>query len=715
MSGARARRKSQVSYAEVESDVDMDEEDRAVAESKQQVHEVKKQKRKSGTSSGAQQKQRRSSPMLDKMLSTALAERAQICIAQICLHLDGLDLIHLSQVNKLMHKFMMAESQAQIWRAVRKEEELVKFEEVGDINFVLLACGDRCQLCGRRAKGEVNWARLRRWCSRCVNKTCVNLRTPKLAEVLGTSVHKALPAAIEPAMTKVSERRSWWRRKPKVLVDVDEMADLNRHLFELQDEDEIEQLRIQNSNRAAKRRGGTRSRKLQGQGQAQPEFESQLEKFVAERKAKIEAAQEARYQLNRGDEMDQAIKQRAKDERERSAAQTQAKWRSLREKLESAGWTEPEIAFHERSIWCSECVGAQAWLNGVGGTVRTPKATLEEDPDGWRLLREQVRIGRLHQAKHARMAIVQRRLTQMQVQEPSGNHTFPMIKPSSDSILSFESVKPLYDFESLDRIVNEADWNRARPEIDAELERLRQQVRVWCIKLVLSCTEDRKWDDMSEDPNEYGDQYDKAWFEKATALVPFSNSMYYWHPRNEQNSGLRTLPEDVAANLITRVHLTRAMTSQDFRSRCTSYGANVVKVCRLLLDVAGLDPVTASKADVETLEGTFMRTTSEGDDKWSNEAKFATMLQTSANSFNDKYRFKYLPKSTKTVPKTINRRRLAWSRVASTSGGHRRVSSDSESEDENATSRASHRASTSARAVEDDSDEEEEEEDEDDG
>ncbi|KAM0787098.1 hypothetical protein ACM66B_006354 [Microbotryomycetes sp. NB124-2] len=217
----------------------------------------------------------------------------------------------------------------------------------------------------------------------------------------------------------------------------------------------------------------------------------------------------------------------------------------------------------------------------------------------WTPLIENVRIKHMSKAKSDRESDVCHKLLRDRHRfNSSPDKPVYAAVPTIYDLARLSSVDKLWNFDSWAEGIDETAWQAALPDMIAEVERWRDQVRVWCIKCILSCTEGRDWDDMSEDPSDYGAQYDKAWFERAVALVP---------PPLSDRTGykLRTLPEDVDI----RHHdgfLGILPAALQARSNYR-YTPQLVDFARHLMEAADLDPRTATRADVESLPGRFVR------------------------------------------------------------------------------------------------------------
>ncbi|KAM0791938.1 hypothetical protein ACM66B_004190 [Microbotryomycetes sp. NB124-2] len=218
-------------------------------------------------------------------------------VFEIFSHLDGRDLITFAESSKRTFRLMLSRPFAQLWRALRAKLELVPFKEIGDVQFVLLASGQNCQVrdadyelapagltlrakdCGLQTHKAPNWSRLERQCPDCREASSTTLDKANILVI-----HPSLSSALNPVWTIY-----------EVYYNTLEMVDINRKLQHLQKEDDAEKSRVDklNSSSGTRRSGGTRSRELKIHDPRQT-FVSKLAEFVEERKQTIAAAKKVR-------------------------------------------------------------------------------------------------------------------------------------------------------------------------------------------------------------------------------------------------------------------------------------------------------------------------------------------------------------------------------------------------------------------------------------
>ncbi|GAA5851926.1 hypothetical protein JCM5353_006562 [Sporobolomyces roseus] len=96
-------------------------------------------------------------------------------LAEICSHLDPLDLIHLSRVSKSFFKLVDGSSFKSVWIGVRKRIKLEDLEAGGlsELQHAAMVLDHHCQMCGKGNIKQVDYWVRRRYCPACKKKSLI--------------------------------------------------------------------------------------------------------------------------------------------------------------------------------------------------------------------------------------------------------------------------------------------------------------------------------------------------------------------------------------------------------------------------------------------------------------------------------------------------------------------------------------------------------------
>ncbi|GAA5894626.1 uncharacterized protein JCM6883_002160 [Sporobolomyces salmoneus] len=90
-------------------------------------------------------------------------------LADICLHLPPLDLLHLSRTSRSFFNLLDSAAFHHVWIASRQKVELPELtaKDLGGLKYAALVYGDHCQLCGKKGKTSAEWFTRKRYCWPC--------------------------------------------------------------------------------------------------------------------------------------------------------------------------------------------------------------------------------------------------------------------------------------------------------------------------------------------------------------------------------------------------------------------------------------------------------------------------------------------------------------------------------------------------------------------
>ncbi|KAM0791895.1 hypothetical protein ACM66B_004150 [Microbotryomycetes sp. NB124-2] len=620
----RPRRKPRVTYVEVDSDVDMDDEDRAVEQNKLERDKQPKVKYDTLRAPSApatqvpapslvvarpvqlaspepprvaplvpapivpQRVPPRQPPLPPKPAGLSLDEFMSLpneIMFEICSYIEGRDLIKLSWICKRVFKLMTSQQMAHVWREVRKEYELVPFPDFTDLRFVLLACGTNCQSCGARGRyswgHHVDWIRCQRLCDPCINVRKSDLAMNALEEESETGV-AALQRAKALSAAKKESDIACWRR-------------------------------------------------------------------VYERRKEAQAF---------------------------SSECTQRRWEPIKEQLCKAGATEDEAKFYAETVCAEEERGK--WLRSVmdpsdenldqDQIVRTPLVDFATDGEAWRRVVEHARQQR--QAAVARDKVTRRNklwdsYLHWQRREFESRE-FVEFRPTMDQYLQFDGVRQAWDFDGTGSAPGHVPAS-----VSTTIGNIHHQVKIWSCKLILIYAEGRTLESMSDSdvPKDWR-QRNKI-LESAFGLVACDESgmtrpfMYYNMLERGDKYHLLTLPQ-----LLTHTcHRGLAPLTWELFLQEVGwyYSPAYVEFVRELLGLAGIDPAKASRTGLQYLGGRFTcveKTTG----RQKSSGSLAKMLCEFRSRERGQYRYRYKAPAPRPPP-TLPAASASTTQQASRSGG----------------------------------------------
>ncbi|ORY84733.1 hypothetical protein BCR35DRAFT_351827 [Leucosporidium creatinivorum] len=561
MAGSRRKiTKSAISYQEVDSDIDMQDEDRQVEASK--VHTARKKARKTGKKVKQEVEKNKESdaPSLEIFLGAPLD-----ILGEICSHLDPKDLVKLARTSKLFRSLLLSRSSRSIWLAARRAANLPPLEGLNEINYALLLNGTTYMECGSDHHSVQRDFILRtRHC-----KPCRKLLLTPSDTIKRLGLHPKATACV-PA-TKLGPRRSW----RKIYYVTSDLMEVNVTLNELQEDDDIAQDAWMSRRLAT----GTRTRKPKGTATESPESAE-------------------------GDLIDETLQSNRRAEILQERRDREAKWQSLKIELEIAEWLEDDIDWYFDHIY-----RLTHWYS-YGGVRYPPLARPlasfpSNDPEGWTDIKEQVEVQReadnterranmaRHQAeqrKNQRASILRPYYNKMCIHQIGDNlTTFPRFEPFK----SFASVKPFWEEE--DSTVDDDSWEEALEAIEQEVEAYRIATRVKAITTILAANDDVPLSSLSSDPADYPeDEFGNAFFSKLTS-----------HFYSSSGEGTKTYPDCLEFNRPGFLAPQWGGYGQHELDLTEDLDRRHVCVLRAILAAGNLDEDAATMGDVEALGSTL--------------------------------------------------------------------------------------------------------------
>ncbi|KAM0791925.1 hypothetical protein ACM66B_004179 [Microbotryomycetes sp. NB124-2] len=196
-------------------------------------------------------------------------------IYEIFSYLEARDLIQFSKTDKQTFKLMTSKAQEQLWRAARAKLDTVAIPEMSDLEYVLFTQGRYCQV-GRPEQRQAGSPLTSRSADVWRSQNSPSQLGPVRTSLFGLQGQEL---GTVQAATKI-DKREWSFSGEERHYDIDEIHDWNRLLWEWDEVDEIEQLRVEVMNENGIGRAGFK----------ELEFTSKLHAFIQERKKVLDAA-----------------------------------------------------------------------------------------------------------------------------------------------------------------------------------------------------------------------------------------------------------------------------------------------------------------------------------------------------------------------------------------------------------------------------------------
>ncbi|GAA6033006.1 hypothetical protein JCM8097_000094 [Rhodosporidiobolus ruineniae] len=271
-------------------------------------------------------------------------------LAEVCSHLDAVDLISLAKVSKQFRKLFLSPSTRSVWTTLRRRDGYELPEGMSEIDLALFMFGTHCQLCG-----AANSTKLYDHGIRCFRaRRDLRLRLKEL--------HDKVFECIQGASSGFY-----------IAADLDRV---NEQLQDLEYEDE--QTRSDNLKLTL---WTTKSRRRSSASTGQPKEANAVDRFVEQRKAEIEKQNE---DMNRLSERESKLRQQARLERGEQLRR-QREEHEVRQKREG----EELVAVYD---WTDEQVALAQSYRGRLVIQGKPAVSPAEDIDGWRKYRDAIQV-----------------------------------------------------------------------------------------------------------------------------------------------------------------------------------------------------------------------------------------------------------------------------------------------------------------------------------
>ncbi|GAA5946515.1 hypothetical protein JCM3765_000274 [Sporobolomyces pararoseus] len=494
MDKPKRNKSKQISYVEVDSDVDLpsDEErkfedqldskvnkrrkraneDKNVTEDTTQTTTSTKKKKKSEKSTTRKKKQKYNSKMLLALPFDLFAE--------LCTHLDYKDLISLAKVNKSLHKILLSRAARPIWAGIRKRDGFPLPEEMSELRFAVFSEGALCDGCGT---GHVIK-------SKQIKSKWKDLH-PRAVECVAFDQGFSTGAQIDP-------------QGPEPSFSIAELSKVHSELIEAAAEDEIEEILLE-----AEQRKRT-SRRKQAADVSDSGIEpsvSKVEAYVIEKKAKVAEKQAVSIKIStalirRRNEASSRAYDRSKEKRDRQQQKRRQLFESYCPVLEQMGWSQTELEWFERdSVTRNE--------------RRAPKMPPSSEPEQWASYLTYLRGAHDSSDSH--------------IQRIISLHTFYDVLQKAQMPLRQNVFPAHYEFDRFRSVElflgaqnpTMPDIQRFRqllPTILKEVDQYCQELRIEAIRALLAIRQDVSVTKFSTSPGDYPDSlYPDAFFDLAVS------------------------------------------------------------------------------------------------------------------------------------------------------------------------------------------------------
>ncbi|GAA5909538.1 F-box protein [Sporobolomyces salmoneus] len=551
----QSTRKKKINYAEVDSDVDLDEEERELDKMKasEQLNSKENKSKKVGdtfgtTSRGSSKKKRRTTtPKSDRRSNAAeepdnptydsklLLDIPFDLFVEVCSHLDGKDLLSLAQVDTVLRNILLSRGARSIWSSLRRKLGFPLPDGLSELDFALLEYLEKCQVCEKNIENrKMNTFLRTRFCQKCSKPYTISSK----------GLFKAWPSLHRSTIHCVRYYDD------KYLIS--DLETVDAVLKELEDDDENARCLLEST-----RTKGSSTRPRQSNISAPSVEANHVENFTSNL-----------IKVNR-----ERLEEEAEEaEAERAEAELQAIKTIVKSLKSDHQWAADEADYLQR------------W--GVFERV-APKVTVREDPAAWTECRALIRkeideniAERIRQqALRTRRSAIRPYYLELELEKDQWN-----VFPGLDGFMEFSSIKPLWEPEGA--VIDEDTWSELRPQILEELTALQESNRVEAIRCILAANRGlSSKSSLSKDPADYPPTYyNENFFARVTSLFV----RYGWNNRTKPLAPypeiLHGRPSDLSSQINRRSML----------------------IIRSLVEAAGKDPDRFNASDLGRLEKGFI-------------------------------------------------------------------------------------------------------------
>ncbi|GAA5946455.1 hypothetical protein JCM3765_000251 [Sporobolomyces pararoseus] len=499
MDKPKRNKKKQISYVEVDSDVDLpsdeerkfedqlvlkvnkrrkstNEDDSDVEDTTKTTTTVEK-KKESEKSTTRKKKQKYDSKMLLALPFDLFAE--------LCTHLDYKDLISLAKVNKSLHKILLSRAARPIWAGIRKRDGFPLLDDMSEIKFAILLVGTSCEGCGTRSHLSRSL-----FLRNCLCKECL----PNF--VIASNRLKSKWPELHPRAIECVRFDQGWLTKAILNTSrlarflISELSEVNTDVLDAQAEDEIVEMALENQQR---RESSSRRRQTGPVESAEPEVES-LEK-ASRAAVKVLAVEK---------ELREAIEQREKEAWKRKVEARQNLFLDYALEFEDLDWCEDDVL--------------DLVLPFLRNSANPPKVSPSSDPQQWSRY-----LGRIN--ARGRDYISNRELEQSLqpfwdslklTESPRHSKIFP-------TLTEFQHFKAIRSWleDKKPKPLTKSLWLKMLPSLLDELAGYYKSIRIEAIRSVLAAQQGVHITKISKSPTLYSESlYPDSFFDLATSLFP---------------------------------------------------------------------------------------------------------------------------------------------------------------------------------------------------
>ncbi|GAA5876672.1 hypothetical protein JCM8547_005770 [Rhodosporidiobolus lusitaniae] len=427
-------KKPRKSYVEVDSDADWSSggEERDVGSgstsgtSRQQGGGRKAKGDTYGTAKPAKKKARRSSSTVTgvraggkgvkhKYDADLLLRLPFDLLAEICEHLDPLDLINLALVSKDFRKLFLSTTTRSIWTSMRRRDGYELPDGMDEYSFALLFYSPYCELCA--SLGAVSFYFLRmRLCRKCRKEKLVDGRQVRKLEHLHSDI-----------LDCVQTDNGYYL--------LSELETVNEELQDAEDEDEQARVKLEKA-----RVYTTKSRRRSSASTDEAKKADAVERYIEEKREQLKEERKGIQRVrNRQSELAKMTIQRRLDEVQRLRDEAAAKKKSIGEDLiANYEWTDAQVAFYQ------DRASPYRLRQHVA-----PEASPSDDVHGWRSYRDAIQAY-LDEQEAERQAVGPRQLRRDAIEDLHDTLVDELedelggIRPSLNEFLDIPEIRALW-------------------------------------------------------------------------------------------------------------------------------------------------------------------------------------------------------------------------------------------------------------------------------
>ncbi|GAA5848429.1 hypothetical protein JCM3766R1_006156 [Sporobolomyces carnicolor] len=482
-------RKRKIYYAEVDSDVDLNEDERRLDLTKSGTAHASKTRGGDtfGTANAKKRKtarrvNRNAASVTDADKSKLLSEIPFDVLAEVCSHVDAKDILSLAKVNRGLRRMLLSRGARSIWSSRRRALGLPLPDGMTELEFALATNSNVCEVYTGRVTHRTTAALLRvRLCQKCL----------KTHTISSTTLAKAWPS-LHPQATQCV-RYDYNRYLISDLQAVDhELEDLENH--DDIDASLLEGLRGKNSSSRSRARP---VHTIDGHGALRVDrvatFVMCKEKWVEVEQATARQLLEAQTKIDE----EKKLAERAKEKRKEEGLEIFMA--CLRD---SFGWASDEIRKLKDESYFQELA---------------PNCPPEEDPAAWSELRicvqHQLRREARRKAQYARQEELSPYYRELKLER----HNLEVF-PTRYDFLRLRTVKSLWKPD--DAVFNDGVWQEHLLQIFEDLDDFAAKSRIEAIRCILAANQGlSSTETLSQRPADFPESiYDRRFFSRATSL-----------------------------------------------------------------------------------------------------------------------------------------------------------------------------------------------------